>query len=313
MPEIITPSVLDAIFQSFNFTFNNAFGAVTPTWNKIAMEVKSTTSASNYGWLGQMPRIREWVGDRVIGSLDSYGYQIRNKTWESTISLKREQIEDDTYGLFSPAVARLGRSVALFPDELCFGLLGKGFTQACYDGQNFFDTNHPVKDENGNDTFVSNVQAGSGAPWFLIDTTQGFMPIIYQLRRAFGFVSKTDPNQSDRVFLANEFVYGTDGRCNVGFGLWQIIYASKQPLNRANFRAARQAMINLKADYGRPLGVKPTLLVCGPTLEQTARDLIKSQYLPVDGSPGVINASGIGMIENTDRDIVDIFMSPWLG
>lgn len=312
MPQIITPSVLDAIFQSFNFAFNQGFKGVTPTWSKIAMQVKSTTAASNFGWLGQMPRIREWVGDRVIGSLDSFGYQIRNKTWESTISLKREQIEDDTYGLFSPVVSRLGKSIALFPDELCFGLLAKGFVQACYDGQNFFDTNHPVKDENGVDSFVSNVQAGAGAPWFLIDTTQGFMPIIYQERRPFNFVSKTDPNQSDRVFLSNEFVYGTDGRCNVGFGMWQVAFASKAPLNRANFRAARQAMINLKGDYGRPLGINPTLLVVGPTLEQTARDLILSQFLPVDGSPGVINATGIGMIENTDRNVVDIFMSPWL-
>lgn len=312
MPQIITPAVLDAIFQGFSFIYNDALKGVTPTWDKIAMQVPSSASAENYGWLGQMPRMREWVGDRVIGSLDSFGYQIKNKSWETTIALKRDQIEDDTYGLFKPVVSELGRSVALFPDELVYGLLLAGFSTICFDGQNFFDSNHPIKDKDGNDTFVSNVQAGSGAPWFLLDLSKGLKPIIYQLRRAFQFVSKTDPNQSDRVFMNKEFVYGVDGRCNVGFGLWQLAYASKLPLNRTNFRAARQAMISLKADYGRPLGVKPTLLVVGPTLEQTARDLILSQFLPVDGSPGVINASGIGMIDNTDRNIVDIFMSPWL-
>ncbi|MBY6244191.1 Mu-like prophage major head subunit gpT family protein, partial [Methylosinus sp. Sm6] len=210
------------------------------------------------------------------GSLDSFGYQIRNKIWESTIALKATQIEDDSYGLFRPVVAELGRSVALFPDELVYGLLAAGFTSACYDGQNFFDSNHPVKDANGDDTFVANVQAGAGAPWFLLDLSRGLKPIIYQLRRQFRFVAKTDPQQSDRVFASNEYIYGVDGRCNVGYGLWQLAYASKAPLNRANFRAARQAMINLKADYGRPLGIKPTLLVVGPSLEQTARDLITS-------------------------------------
>ena len=43
------------------------------------MEVPSTAAAENYGWLGQMPRIREWGGDRVVSSLDSFGYQIKNK------------------------------------------------------------------------------------------------------------------------------------------------------------------------------------------------------------------------------------------
>ncbi|MBY6244116.1 Mu-like prophage major head subunit gpT family protein, partial [Methylosinus sp. Sm6] len=91
MPAIITPSVLDAIFQSFNFIFNDALKGVTPTWDKIAMQVPSSTAVENYGWLGQMPRMREWVGDRVVGSLDSFGYQIRNKIWESTIALKATQ------------------------------------------------------------------------------------------------------------------------------------------------------------------------------------------------------------------------------
>lgn len=312
MATIITPSVLDAIFQSFSFIYNDALKGVVPTWDKVAMQVPSSASAENYGWLGQMPRIREWVGDRVVNSLDSFGYQIKNRDFETTIALKRNQIEDDSYGLFKPIVAELGRSVALFPDELVYGLLSAGFTTACFDGQNFFDSNHPVKDANGNDTFVSNKQDGAGPAWFLLDMTRAVKPLVYQLRTAFRFVTKTDPNTSDHVFLRKEYLYGADGRCNAGFGLWQLAFASKAPLNRANFRAARQAMINLKGDYGRPLGIKPTLLVVGPSLEQTARDLIKSQFLPVDGSPGVINASGIGMIDNTDRDLVEIFMSPWL-
>lgn len=314
MPKIITPSVLDAIFQGYSFIFNDALKGTPPTWSKVGMETPSSASAENYGWLGQMPRMREWVGDRVVNALDSFGYQIKNRTFETTFALKREQIEDDQYGLFNPIAAELGRSVASFPDELIYGLFAAGFSKACFDGQNFFDTNHPVKDANGNPTFVSNVQGGGAGPnWYLLDTSKSIKPFIFQNRRRFEFIAKTNPQTSDAVFNRNEYVYGVDGRCNAGYGLWQLAYASNQPLTRANFRAARQAMINLKGDFGRPLGVSPTLLVVGPSLEQTARDLIQSKFLPVDGVPGgaaMVNAAGL--IDNTDQNIVEVFMSPWL-
>jgi len=72
-------------------------------------------------------------------------------------------------------------------------------------------------------------------------------------------------------------------------------------------------MINLKGDYGRPLGVKPNVLVVGPSLEQTARDLIKAKTIAVDGVPGeAVLVGAAGFMDNTDQDIVDIFMSPWL-
>jgi phage major head subunit gpT-like protein len=308
----ITPSVLDAIFQGYSFIFNDALKGVDPTWMKVGMQVPSAASAENYGWLGQMPRMREWLGDRVVNSLDSFGYQIKNRTFETTFAIKREQIEDDQYGLFNPIAAELGRSVAGFPDELIYGLFSQGFTTHCFDGQNFFDS-HPVKDINGNVAMVSNVQSGSSPAWFLLDTTKSIKPFIFQKRREFQFVAKTNPQSSDRVWLRNEYSYGVDGRCNAGFGLWQLAYGSQAALNRANLRAAYNAMINLKGDFGRPLGIKPNLLVCGASLFFTARDLIESKFLPVDGAPGEPVLTGaVGMIDNTDQHIVDIHMSQWL-
>jgi phage major head subunit gpT-like protein len=312
-PRPITPALLEAMFEGFNTRFSQAFGDVKPEWGRVAMEVPSTASAENYGWMTQVPRIREWIGDRVVNAIKAYGYRIVNKTFESTIGVPRESVEDDTYGVFAPLFSEMGRSVAQFPDELVFPLLDAGFATPCYDGQNFFDPEHPVLDANGNAQGVSNVQAGAGPAWFLMDTTRYVKPLVYQTRRAFDFISKTDPRSSDRVFMQKEFVFGVDGRCNAGFGFWQFAYGSQAPLNRANFRAARAAMINLKGDYGRPLGVKPNVLVCGPSLEQTARDLIKSKFLAVDGAPGEAALVGaVGVMDNTDQDIVDIFMSPWL-
>lgn len=49
-----------------------------------------------------------------------------------------------------------------------FGLLRDGFTAECFDGEAFFSAAHPVEIDGKKKTF-SNYQAGSEAPWFLLD------------------------------------------------------------------------------------------------------------------------------------------------
>ncbi|MGK4383416.1 Mu-like prophage major head subunit gpT family protein [Ectopseudomonas oleovorans] len=63
-------------------------------------------------------------------------------------------------------------------------------------------------------------------------------------------------------------------RCNAGFGFWQMAYASRQPLTAVHYGNARAAMQNFVADGGRPMKIKPTLLVVPPQLEAQARKLL---------------------------------------
>ena len=37
----------------------------------------------------------------------------------------------------------MGRAAATHPDELVFETVANGFTEECFDGQPFFDTDHP--------------------------------------------------------------------------------------------------------------------------------------------------------------------------
>jgi phage major head subunit gpT-like protein len=58
-------------------------------------------------------------------------------------------------------------------------------------------------------------------------------------------------------------------------------------------------MMGLKGDKGKPLGVKPTLLVCGPTQRAAALEVVKSERA----------ANGA---TNINRDAVDVLVTPWL-
>lgn len=172
MPLIITPSILNALFQNFNFIYNEGLKGTPVHWGKVAMEQPSSTAEEIYPWLGQAPNLREWVGDRFVNGLEAHAFTIKNLKFESTVSIPRTQIEDDRMGVYKGAFTNMGRMVAQHPDRLVFGLLKDAFARNCYDGQFFFDTDHPTRDESDHVVSVSNMQPGSGPAWFLLDTTQ---------------------------------------------------------------------------------------------------------------------------------------------
>lgn len=273
---IINQSNLGRLFTGYSAAFQRGLGQADPQWNRVATRVPSTTREEKYAWLGQTPNLREWIGDRVIKSIEAHDYSIKNKSWESTIEVGRDDIEDDTYGVYSPLFEEMGRSTAAHPNQLVFSLLGQGFATACYDGQYFFDTDHPVLDEDGKVTSVSNTGGGSGDAWFLVDDSRALKPILYQVRKDYNFV-RQDREEDENVFMRKSFRYGVDGRSNVGFGFWQFAYGSKQTLDKAGYKAARTALMGMKGDYGRPLGLRPRLLVVPPALEEAGLELLNAE------------------------------------
>jgi phage major head subunit gpT-like protein len=267
------------MFNGFNTRFGNAFASTESYADKFAMTVPSAAREENYGWMGAFPGLREWIGPRVVKNLTAHGYAIKNKDFEVTIGVPRNDIEDDSYGVYGPMFDELGRSSKLHPDTLLFALMIAGFVTPCYDGKFFFAADHPVKTPGTDSTYanVANTDGGAGAGWFLLDTSRAIKPFIYQKRRDYQLVRKDQPTD-DNVFYKKEFVYGVDARCNVGVGLWQLAWGSKQALDGDHYKAARAAMMAFKDDEGKPLGVKPTTLICGPSNESAGLKLLNSEY-----------------------------------
>lgn len=272
---LITPDSLKILYTAFSAKFNQGFKAARSYAADVAMETNSASSEEQYPWLGQWAPIREWVGDRVVSSLELYTWPISNRKFESTVGISREKIEDDQYGVLGPMFEQLGRKTRQHPDTLLFNLLKSGFTAPCYDGQPFFSAAHPARDENDNDIVYSNLQAGAAAPWFLLDTSQAVRPLVWQKRTPYEFQQVTNPGDQ-HVFRRDEYLYGVRARVNAGFGLWQLAFGSQAPLTSDNFAAAVASMKSLRGDRGDILGINPTALVVGPALEKDARTLLKA-------------------------------------
>ena len=110
---IITPQALRGIYTAFNTVFNKAFEGQHPTYEKVATVVPSTSESETYAWLGDIPGMREWIGEREIQNLSGSAYTIKNKDFELTVGVDRNAVEDDKIGLYNPSIQMLGESAAL--------------------------------------------------------------------------------------------------------------------------------------------------------------------------------------------------------
>ena len=93
---IVNKQNLKTIFTGLKKTFQNAFDQTPNDWQQIAMVVPSGTKEENYAWLSRFPKMREWLGEKVVKALEAFNYTIRNKDWEATIEVDRNDVEDDT-------------------------------------------------------------------------------------------------------------------------------------------------------------------------------------------------------------------------
>lgn len=156
----ITTAALQALRVSFETRFNDAYQVATPLWNRVATEVPSTTKENTYGWLLKMLRMREWLGERVFQNLAEASYTITNRNFEGSVAVDRNDIQDDNLGVYNMQFDQLGQAARMYPDDLIFDLLRTGQANLCFDGQFFFDTDHPVSTVDGSLGTYANYATG---------------------------------------------------------------------------------------------------------------------------------------------------------
>ncbi len=103
---------------------------------------------------------------------------------------------------------------------------------------------------------------------------------------------------SDRVFDLDEFVYGVDKRENVGFGFWQMMFASGEDFTSENFAKMYTAMTYQTGANGKKLALKPNILLVPPQLEDMAKVLM--------------TVDKINNIPNPHKGKCEVVVAPWL-
>lgn len=271
---IITQTSLEALRTGFRTNFQAGVGTAKPTHQAFTTPVSSTTKIETYGFLNDWPIFREWLGEKRVKSLEEKAYQLVNRDFEVTIGIHKNKLKDDNLGLYPSMFEGWGQEAGALKDRLAYDALRRGHLLPCFDGQNFFDTDHPV---NGG---VAANMGGNAAvqPWYLLDCSKSLKPLILQEREAPHFDMITDP-KSDHVFKTGEYLAGGEARGAAGFTFWQLAYRCTSALTPENYEAAKAVMASWTNDEGEPLGAKPTHGVFGASNKAAARNLFKKQNL----------------------------------
>lgn len=155
-----TTTALAALKTQLAKNFRSTFGSAAVHSKRLGLysEIPSSAKSNTYDWLANMAGMREWIGPRIVESFKERSFEIINKHFEKTLEVNIDALEDSAVSAIADAGARqmiFLEGANKLDDDLLFnasstamgavsGLLGVATATTCYDGQYFFDTDHPT-------------------------------------------------------------------------------------------------------------------------------------------------------------------------
>lgn len=195
-PNISDKAVIGYILQDLD-------GATKNSWaNRISNRFQSTVASELYAGLGLAPVMREWIGAKLAKQLKEYPFRIDNKDWESTLEIKRKDLNRDKTGQLLMRIGQFAARAVEHEEKLLSALIdgGNGSTLGtAYDGANFFSDSHSVGNSGTIDNNVSYDVTTTTAP----TSAEMSAAIMQSIQTLYGFKDDTgEPtNQSEKEFI----------------------------------------------------------------------------------------------------------------
>lgn len=148
---------MNELFRGYNTIFQRGMESAPVDYQKLATILTSTTTVEVYPFLEQFGGMREWIGDRQIKGVSSQKLSVANRDFEDTVSVKRNDIEDDKYALYTHLVQAMGFNAAQLWGELAFEALLGGDEAHWIDELAFFCATRKY----GEDSVINNLGSAS--------------------------------------------------------------------------------------------------------------------------------------------------------
>lgn len=114
----------------------------------------SDQASEDYPFLGQVPRMREWIGGRNAKGLRSSNLTIKNKHYESTLEIALRDLRRDKTPQIQARIGEFAGEGDAHWSTLVSDLIIAAPSAVCYDGQYFFDTDHAEGDSGTQDNDI---------------------------------------------------------------------------------------------------------------------------------------------------------------
>jgi len=141
----MTPDNLKLVFQNVRTYYDEGVAKVsTPLMDNLVNVVPMITKEILLAYQDRLPRFRKWTGPREVLNAVIENYKMAAEKFELTTGISREHIEDDQIGLYAQRFARMGQASAKWAELLVRDRLQAGKSEICFDGKNFFATDHLI-------------------------------------------------------------------------------------------------------------------------------------------------------------------------
>ncbi len=260
MPGLTTPATLAALKTRVFKSFQGALAArePSPLVERLMLKVPSTTLLNTYSWLAEMAGMNEWIGPRHVEGFKERAFQIVNKHYEKTVEVNRDLLEDSADSAITDAGERmrvLTEGASFLEEDLLLDLLQNGQSRTGYDGQFFFDTDHPTDIDNVTGTQSNYSASGLALTQANFNTAkQTMMQFAGESGRTFGvgynLVLLVPPQLEDEADNIIATQYGASGASNQTYQA-----ATKIVWDRLANQATTWYLIDTS-----PRGVKPFIL-----------------------------------------------------
>jgi len=131
-------------------SYFRALESVNPSaWlDAVGMRTTTDQAEEKYPFLGAVPIMQEWLAERNVARLRADQFTVKNVHYESSIRFNKSELRRDKTGQIDIRVNEHVQRAQNHWNKLVTDLIVAGESSPCYDGQFFFDTDHP---NNGTD------------------------------------------------------------------------------------------------------------------------------------------------------------------
>lgn len=137
----LSPTVAEKALNAWFAQQQAAIAAQTGTpadMVNLAMRTTSDGAYEKYGWLGDIPGIRQWIGAKKFRELLDFNYEIRNLPFYGGFMIDKNDLRDDKLGAYEMRVRDLPVKMEEYKRQLISKLITGGTTGKAFDGIAFF-------------------------------------------------------------------------------------------------------------------------------------------------------------------------------
>ncbi|HPW22173.1 MAG TPA: Mu-like prophage major head subunit gpT family protein [Vicinamibacterales bacterium] len=126
-------------------TYNAAVAVPASAYGNLILPLTLENFQGNrisLNWLGAAPQLREWVDEKRPVGISENDWEIVVARWEASIEVDLDALNDGQWRRYEPRIREMTANASRHRYNLISDLIKNGESARCYDGQDFFDTDH---------------------------------------------------------------------------------------------------------------------------------------------------------------------------